>query len=161
MADRIVVMNGGRIEQIGTPLELYDTPTNLFVADFIGSPSMNVLSGVLGAERGSAYVELPDGTRLAIPDMRSGRVGQEVVFGIRPEHVALEQGGVDEGLGANITVEVVEPTGANIQVYAQLADRPFCAIFTERHQFRPGDRVRLAFPSQKIHLFDAGSGRRL
>ncbi|HCZ01044.1 MAG: sugar ABC transporter ATP-binding protein [Rhodobacterales bacterium RIFCSPHIGHO2_02_FULL_62_130] len=157
MADRIVVMNAGRIEQIGTPLELYDTPANLFVADFIGSPSMNVIRGVLGAEAGRAFVELPDGARLFVPAMASGKPGQKVVFGARPEHCALAQGDA----GVAVQVEVVEPTGANIQVYTKLAGAPFCAIFTERHDFRPGQTIRLDFPANKIHLFDAETGARL
>jgi multiple sugar transport system ATP-binding protein len=158
MADRIVVMNAGKIEQIGTPLQLYDTPANLFVADFIGSPSMNVIRGVLGGDaRGGAFVELLDGTRLSVPAMASGKPGQTVVFGVRPEHTALAQG--NDGIA--VEVEVVEPTGANIQVYTKLAGVPFCAIFTERHDFRPGQTIRLDFPADKIHLFDAESGRRL
>jgi multiple sugar transport system ATP-binding protein len=157
MADRIVVMNAGRIEQIGTPLELYDTPVNLFVADFIGSPSMNFLRGTLEGGAGGAAVVLSDGTRLSVPSMGRGKAGQAVVFGIRPEHTALSSGPE----GAQVEVGVVEPTGANIQVYARLADQPVCAIFTERHDFHPGQPIRLGFPLDKIHLFDAESGGRL
>jgi multiple sugar transport system ATP-binding protein len=153
MADRIVVMNAGRIEQVGTPLQLYDTPANLFVADFIGSPSMNFLRGKL--EGGT--VVLSDGTRLPVPSTVSGSAGQPVVFGIRPEHAQLA---TDAG-GVEVEVSVVEPTGANIQVYSELAGQPVCAIFTERHDFRPGQLIRLHFPADKIHLFDAQSGRRL
>jgi len=157
MADRIVVMNAGRIEQIGTPLQLYDTPANLFVADFIGSPSMNVIRGVLGAAAGQAFVELPDGTRLPVPDMASGSIGQKVVFGARPEHWTLATGDA----GVAVQVEVVEPTGANIQVFSRLAGTPVCAIFTERHDFKPGQTIRLDVPADKIHLFEAESGVRL
>ena len=157
MADRIVVMNAGRIEQIGTPLQLYDTPANLFVADFIGSPSMNVIRGVLGTAAGQAFVELPDGTRLPVPDMASGSIGQKVVFGARPEHWTLATGDA----GVAVKVEVVEPTGANIQVFSRLAGTPVCAIFTERHDFKPGQTIRLDVPADKIHLFDAESGVRL
>ena len=157
MADRIVVMNAGRIEQIGTPLELYDTPANLFVADFIGSPSMNVIRGILGVDAGGAFVQLPDGNRLPLPATGSAKPGQPVVFGVRPEHTAL----AGRDTGVEVEVEVVEPTGANIQVYTKLSATPFCAIFTERHDFRPGQRIRLDFPADKIHLFDAESGRRL
>jgi multiple sugar transport system ATP-binding protein len=153
MADRIVVMNAGRIEQVGTPLQLYDTPANLFVADFIGSPSMNFLRGKLDA----GAVALPDGTRLPVPSMNGGSAGQPVIFGIRPEHAQLA---TDAG-GVEVEVGVVEPTGANIQVYSELAGQPVCAIFTERRDFRPGQTIRLNFPADKIHLFDAQSGRRL
>lgn len=157
MADRIVVMNAGRIEQIGTPLELYDTPANLFVADFIGSPSMNVIEGVLNEEAGRAYVMLADGARLPVPGLKSGRPGQQVMFGVRPEHCALAY----EDAGVAVQVEVVEPTGANIQVFSRLAGVPVCAIFTERHDFRPDQTIRLDFLPDKIHLFDVGTGTRL
>ncbi|MFC3085570.1 ABC transporter ATP-binding protein [Tabrizicola soli] len=151
MADRIVVMNAGKIEQIGTPLELYDTPANLFVADFIGSPSMNFLRGKL--EQGA--VVLPDGSRLAASGQ--GAAGQAVVFGIRPEHLAL----ATDGTGLAAEVEVVEPTGANIQVYARVAGMPLCAVFTERHDFRPGQTIHLIWPEGKAHLFDDATGHRL
>ncbi|MDX5403291.1 MAG: sn-glycerol-3-phosphate ABC transporter ATP-binding protein UgpC [Rhodobacterales bacterium] len=153
MADRIVVMNAGRIEQIGTPLELYDTPANLFVADFIGSPSMNFLRGTV--EQGA--VVLPDGSRLPVPAAGQGAAGQKVVFGIRPEHLALSGDG--QGLAAE--VEVVEPTGANIQVYAKVAGMPLCAVFTERHDFHPGQIIHLTWSPQQAHLFDEASGQRL
>ena len=156
MADRIVVMHAGRIEQIGTPLQLYDTPINLFVADFIGSPSMNVIEGTLAGAAGQIQVELPDGTGLPVPSMLSGKLGQKVVFGIRPEHTKLA-----DGSGIAVKVEVVEPTGMHIQVYTKLAGVPFCAIFTERHDFVPGQTIHLAFPADKTHLFDAESGQRL
>ncbi|WP_135450617.1 ABC transporter ATP-binding protein [Tabrizicola caldifontis] len=153
MADRIVVMNAGRIEQIGTPLELYDTPANLFVADFIGSPSMNFLLGTL--EQGA--VTLADGSRLPVAAAPQVAAGRKVVFGIRPEHLALSDD--DNGLAAE--VEVVEPTGANIQVYAKVAGMPLCAVFNERHDFRPGQVIRLTWSPRQAHLFDEASGQRM
>ncbi len=157
MADRIVVMNAGRIEQIGTPLQLYDTPANLFVADFIGSPSMNILPGTIGTQDGATWVEIADGLRLPVPATYAALAGQKVVFGIRPEHTLL----ADAATGIPLEVEVVEPTGANIQVYAKVGGAHLCAIFTDRHEFRPGDTIHLAFPEAKIHLFDASSGARI
>jgi multiple sugar transport system ATP-binding protein len=118
---------------------------------------MNFIEGVLGRDTGGAFVELPGGVRLAVPTMASGVAGQKVVFGVRPEHCALARGDA----GVAVQVEVVEPTGANIQVYTKLAGTPFCAIFAERHDFRPGQTIRLDFPADKIHLFDAQSGARL
>jgi multiple sugar transport system ATP-binding protein len=153
MADRIVVMNAGRIEQIGSPLELYDTPANLFVADFIGSPSMNFLPGTL--ERDA--VKLTDGSRVPVLPVGQGVSDREVVFGVRPEHLELCADG--EGLVAE--VEVVEPTGTNIQVYARVAGMPLCAVFTERHDFRPGQIIHLTLPAEKAHLFDHATGQRL
>lgn len=157
MADRIVVMNAGRVEQVGTPLELYDTPANLFVADFIGSPSMNFIRGTLQTGEAGMVVAGADGTRLMVPESFAGTVGQKVVYGVRPEHFMLASGDT----GAEATVEVVEPTGANIEVFAKLAGERVCAIFSERHPFKPGDKIRLATDLGKVHLFDATSGRRL
>jgi len=156
MADRIVVMNAGRIEQIGTPLELYDTPANLFVADFIGSPSMNVLKGTLRRSGTGAHVELEDGPTVPVAVPQTGDEGQAVILGIRPEHAALaEQDSVP------LEVEVVEPTGANIQIYAYLGQTQFCVVTSERHEVRPGDIMTAHFPLEHIHLFDAATGRRL
>jgi multiple sugar transport system ATP-binding protein len=155
MADRIVVMNGGRVEQVGSPLELYDTPANLFVADFIGSPSMNFIEGVLEEDRSS--VRTANGMKLTAPVNGAGRPGQQVIYGVRPEHFVLADG--DHGVEA--TIEVVEPTGANIQVYVEMAGKRICAQFTERHPFAPGQKIRLACQLDKVHLFDAATGRRL
>ena len=157
MADRIVVMNAGRIEQIGTPLELYDTPANLFVADFIGSPSMNIVRGTLRVGNGKAWVEVADGPNLPVPASYAPHEGRNVAFGIRPEHTQLAA----HGTGVALTVEVVEPTGANIQVFANMGGAHFCAIFTERHLFQPGETLQLCFPEDKIHLFDAETGKRI
>jgi multiple sugar transport system ATP-binding protein len=157
MADRIVVMNAGRIEQIGTPLELYDTPANLFVADFIGSPSMNFIRGTVHSDGTGTYVGAAGGTRLRVPDSHAGLAGRKVVYGVRPEHFALATG--EEG--AEAVVEVVEPTGANIEVFVELAGERVCAVFAERHPFKPGDRIRLATDLAKVHLFDADSEQRL
>jgi multiple sugar transport system ATP-binding protein len=114
MADRIVVLNAGRVEQVGRPLELYDRPVNRFVAGFIGSPAMNFLAGRLMTEGGASYVEsagikLPLGRR---PDCRDG---QALIYGIRPEHLALR--GASPALPA--IVDVVEPTGASTYVSAR------------------------------------------
>ncbi|WP_343079579.1 sn-glycerol-3-phosphate ABC transporter ATP-binding protein UgpC [Ostreiculturibacter nitratireducens] len=157
MADRIVVMNAGRVEQIGTPLELYDSPANMFVADFIGSPSMNFIHGRLRKSAEGAHLECADGTPLAVPAATGATDGQPIVLGVRPEHLRLASG--SEGYEA--IVDVVEPTGPNLQVYATLAGVPVCAVFNERHDFRPGDRVRLNFAEGHIHLFDEANGTRL
>lgn len=157
MADRIVVMNGGRIEQIGSPLELYDEPANLFVAGFIGSPSMNFIKGSYSADKSAPLVVTADGTRLAVPAGTSAQNGQEVIVGIRPEHFVL----AEAGQGAGFAISVVEPTGANIQLFGALGGAEVCAIFTERRPFTPGSELRLSYPLDKVHLFDAESGRRV
>src|SRR5574338_28055 len=107
MADRIVVMHDGRVEQIGRPLDLYDRPDNLFVAQFIGSPAMNVVAGIVRRQNGVAWLEA-DGARWPM-DAVPGIDGRPVVFGVRPEHLEIAQAGRDSVAG---DVIVVEPTGA-------------------------------------------------
>jgi len=157
MADRIVVMNAGRVEQMGAPLELYDQPANLFVAGFLGSPSMNFLEGTYRRDGDAAYVEGADGVRLPAPLRDGARDGQAVVLGVRPEHVML----VAEGAGVAGTVDVVEPTGANIEVFAMLGGARVCATFSERHPFASGDAITLGWDLAKVHLFDKTSEQRI
>jgi multiple sugar transport system ATP-binding protein len=156
LADRIVVMNEGRIEQIGSPLELYDRPANMFVAGFIGSPAMNFISGVLRRDGGAPTVVAEDGTRLPLPGGAGGGDGQPVVYGVRPEHLALAGNG-----GVAAKVDVVEPTGADTLVFSAVAGVMTCAVFDERHDFRPGREIRLEPRLDQVHLFDAASGQRL
>src|SRR5215510_1396886 len=153
MADKIVVMHDGLVEQIGAPLDLYDRPDNLFVAGFIGSPAMNFLRGTVRAN-GAAAFEGPAGLRvpLAAPAAWAGRA---VTCGIRPEHFAL----ADDG--AEVEIQVIEPTGSEIQVVAKLGDDEVIAVFRERHAFKPGDKIRLKPDPRLVHLFDAPSGQRL
>ncbi len=156
MGDRIVVMKDGRIEQIGSPLELYDQPSNVFVAGFIGSPAMNFVPAVLRRENGSARLELEDGTRLDAPREAGGSDGQSVVLGTRPEHLRL----VSEG-GIASRVVVLEPTGADTFVSCRHGAGEVAAVFRERHAFAPGSTIHLAPDLDKAHLFDAASGQRL
>ena len=149
-------MISGKVEQIGTPLELYDHPANLFVAGFIGSPAMNFIPGVLQRNGGEAWVATPDGGRLPAPPNGGGEHGQRIVYGARPEHLDI----AGEG-GVPATVRVVEPTGADTFVYAELAGTQLCAVFGERHVFRPGETIRLQPRLDSVHLFDAESGKKL
>ena len=158
MADRIVVMHDGIVEQIGTPLELYDRPANTFVAGFIGSPAMNFIEGALRRAGGGASLEIGRGQTGRLPDAAPGRDGQKVIFGIRPEHLALADGGADALQGEII---VVEPTGAETQVMASVAGTQVAAMFTERHDFAPGAKIAFRPRPEAIHLFDAESGRHL
>ena len=155
MADRIVVMHDGIVEQIGSPLELYDFPANQFVAGFIGSPAMNFVPGTLRRADGRTWVESDGGVRLPLPPSGGGRDGQKVTYGIRPEHLTLDDGGVAA------TVSVVEPTGADTFVYAEIGGVPICAIFDERHEFSPGLPIALAPRLDAVHLFDATSGAKI
>jgi len=154
MADKIVVMHDGLVEQIGAPLDLYDYPRNLFVAGFIGSPAMNFLSGTVRANGGAAF-EGPLGVRLPLADAPSTWDGRPVTYGVRPEHLVL----ADDG--AEAEVHVVEPTGSELQVVAKMGGEDVIAVFRERHQFRPGDKIRLKPDPRLVHLFDAASGQRM
>ena len=157
MADQIVVMKDGVVEQRGTPLELYDHPANLFVAGFIGSPAMNFLPGTLRRANGEARIDLGAGVSVPAPRDALGSDGQRIVFGARPEHLTL--GETAPGLPA--TVVVVEPTGADTQVFAKFGDTEITAVFRERHDFRPGEAIRLLPDHERTHLFDAESGKSL
>jgi len=154
MADKIVVMHDGLVEQIGAPLDLYDRPDNLFVAGFIGSPAMNMLNGHIRAN-GSVAFEGPAGVKFALGTAPSGSDGRPAVFGVRPEHFAL----ADDG--AEAEVQVVEPTGSELQVVAKLGGSDIIAVFRERHQFKPGDKIRLKPDPRLVHLFDEQSGKRM
>ncbi len=157
MADRIVVLNAGRVEQVGSPLELYDRPANLFVARFIGSPSMNVFTGTLQGDGARRWVACDDGTRLPLPAHAPGQTGARVSYGIRPEHVAL--GGDGEPVTAR--VEVVEPTGLATMVFVSVGGVPACVLTAERVDFNRGQTVELTPKASAAHLFDPDSGRRL
>jgi multiple sugar transport system ATP-binding protein len=153
MADKIVVMRDGRIEQSGPPLVVYDHPRNLFVAAFIGSPAMNLIPGKLRGKAGVMSVETDDGISLPLPANARGSEGQPVHYGVRPDHLI-----VANGEGVDATVEVVEPTGADTLVFARLGNQKICGAFSERHGFRPGERIALAPRLECVHLFDAQSG---
>jgi multiple sugar transport system ATP-binding protein len=153
MADKIVVMRDGRIEQSGPPLEVYDRPRNLFVAAFIGSPAMNLIPGRLKKRNGTRAVETNDGIELPLPAHAPGQDGQPVQYGVRPDHLSVAK---DKGVEA--TVEVVEPTGADTLVFARIGNQKICSAFSERYGFRPGERITLAPKLDCVHLFDAQSG---
>ena len=154
MADKIVVMHDGIVEQIGTPLELYDKPDNQFVAGFIGSPAMNFLHGKVRTN-GSAGFDGPNGVRLPLAALPPDSEGRPAVYGIRPEHFTI----ADDGAEAEIVV--VEPTGSETQVFAKLGGEEVVAVFRERHKFEPGDKVRLKPDPALVHLFDEATGKRL
>jgi multiple sugar transport system ATP-binding protein len=161
MADQIVVMRDGVVEQRGEPLELYDRPTNVFVAGFIGSPAMNLLPGTLRRTGDAAKVELADGVAVAAPPAVGGTDGERVTVGVRPEHLVLKTG--IGGLSARIAV--VEPTGADTLVYctfnAPSGAVDLTALFRERREFRAGQTITLLPDHERIHVFDAQSGKSL
>jgi multiple sugar transport system ATP-binding protein len=148
MADRIAVMNEGRIEQLGEPLELYDRPANLFVAQFIGSPAMNVFDGVF---KGNAV----EGLGARWPATTKAAEGQGVKYGIRPEHLEFGAAGIPG------EIEVVEPMGAETEVLVKVGAQTFTVMTHGRPTFGPGEKIRLAPQAAHAHLFDASSGRRI
>jgi multiple sugar transport system ATP-binding protein len=155
MADKIVVMRDGVVEQMGTPLELYDHPANQFVAGFIGSPSMNFLPGTIRRADGAAYVDFGAGTRVPAPPS-AAQDGQPVIFGTRPEHLSL---GSEGGIPSEVVV--LEPTGMDTFIACRHGHLDIAAVVRERHQFPPGTPVNLVPDLSRTHLFDAQTGQRI
>jgi len=160
MADRIVVMRAGVVEQIGSPLDLYDHPANVFVATFIGSPAMNLLPGELADSGGAIELRLASGQRLPVPPEfvpAERGAGPAVHLGIRPEH--LEIGG--DGVPA--TVVVVEPTGSETHVLARIDDGGESVMIgvRDRVSLSPGEPVKLRPRFDKAHFFDVETGVRI
>ena len=156
MADKIVVMRDGVVEQIGDPLSLYDNPNNTFVAGFIGSPAMNMVPGTARVNGGGGRVEFAGNVTLPLPLGARAADGQSVLYGIRPEHCLLA-----EGAGLPAEVVVVEPTGADTQLYCRFNDQELTSLVRDRVGCRAGDRIHLNPDLGHAHLFDAGSGERL
>lgn len=150
MADRIVVLNGGRIEQIGAPLDLYDRPANRFVAGFIGSPAMNFLEGKITPDGfAMSHVLLP------LPPSAQNHVGRTAFYGIRPEHLRFHPTGVP----ANVLL--VEPMGAETQVTMQIEGSQIVGIFRQRVTFSPGSVITILPDVSEAHLFASDTGDRL
>ena len=152
MADRIVVMHDGIVEQIGTPLELFDHPQNLFVAQFIGSPAMNVLQGT--ANKGGVTAEQqqwPVSGAINLVD------GQSVHYGIRPTDISI--GAASEGVAAKVVV--VEPTGAETELLVQVGESKLVVVLHGRTNVQPDDIVGLLIKTDKVHLFDGATEKRI
>jgi len=145
MADRIVVMRDGRIEQIGTPMELYNQPTNTFVGGFIGSPAMNFLNGY--ATEGG--FELEQGGRLETGFDRHGKG----ICGVRPESWILNENGIEA------LVNVVEPTGADTIILATTGDQKITGVFRGIHDVRPGSTIKLSIDPSEVHYFTEAGQR--
>ena len=155
MADRIVVMHDGIVEQIGTPLELFDCPGNLFVAQFIGSPSMNVMQGRLRKADGRAWVEA-EGAQWPVPVGVSAADGAAVTYGIRPTDLELVPAGTIPA-----QVVVVEPTGAETELLLQIGQTKLVVVMHGRTTAAPGETVALHVDPAKAHVFDALTGQRI
>jgi len=151
MADRIVVMHDGIVEQIGTPLELFDRPGNLFVAQFIGSPAMNVFKGTVQGRS----VHALEKQWLMPSNISTVSEGQQVYFGIRPNDLSLASSGIPA------KVVVVEPTGAETELLLQIGEQSVTLVMHGRTSVHPDDMVYLQFDPNKAHIFDLSSEQRL
>ncbi|MCQ2006066.1 ABC transporter ATP-binding protein [Rhizobium sp. NRK18] len=154
MADKIVVMHDGIVEQIGTPLELYDYPANLFVAGFIGSPAMNMIKGKLDPQDASVFVA-EDGTRLPLPRAFSSAAGKPLIYGLRPEYIRLDAAGIPA------EVVVIEPTGSETHIIISFGGGEVTCVFRERVTAKPGEKISISIDTEHVHLFDEESGMRL
>ncbi len=154
MADKIVVMDAGNIEQIGAPLDLYDRPANTFVAEFIGSPSMNMLDATL-RDTGDGWQADISGTMIAVEPREGFQDGRPVIIGIRPEHLVLS----DTGVAGEVTV--VEPTGSETHLIARADGREMTSVLRDRTTLRPGQAVHLTTAPGDAHVFDAETKKRL
>jgi multiple sugar transport system ATP-binding protein len=151
MADKIVVMNNGVVEQAGPPLELYDRPANLFVAGFIGSPAMNMIEGDIS----NGSLRSADGTSWVLPANGKGSHSGPAIYGIRPEHLRLDPDGI------KAQVQVVEPTGSETQVLLRVGEQSLTGAFRERVSAQPGEVLPISPDRNLIHLFDRETGRRI
>ncbi|MDE1996973.1 MAG: sn-glycerol-3-phosphate ABC transporter ATP-binding protein UgpC [Rhizobiaceae bacterium] len=150
MADRIVVMNGGNIEQIGKPLDLYDNPQSIFVAGFIGAPSMNLFTGHFAEIDGRSVFKVDGDVTLPLPDGLAKANATKAVYGIRPEHLVM----ADKGTGIAAKVIVVEPLGSETQVTATVAGQTIVAMSHERISVQPDDTIWLSARKDRACLFD-------
>jgi multiple sugar transport system ATP-binding protein len=155
LADRIVAMHAGVVQQVGSPLELYDRPANLFVAGFIGSPGMNFLEATYEASKFGAAIKLRDGTLVALEGALPLESGGPVTLGIRPEHVVMTK----DGTGMSANVELIEPTGFGIILHLSLHGLPFKIFTLDRESLKAGPSVSVSFPAQYLHVFDDEGNR--
>ncbi|MBU2957845.1 sn-glycerol-3-phosphate ABC transporter ATP-binding protein UgpC [Paracoccus sp. 1_MG-2023] len=156
LADRVVILSGGNIEQVGRPIELYDRPRNLFVAGFIGTPSMNMIDATVVPSDTGPMAQLANGQVLRLgPDHRL-QAGQAVVLGLRPEHLALGPGGAS--LPGRITL--VEPTGAQTHVTFDMDGISMMAVLEGGLDLQAGSAIEVGIDPDRIHVFDKASGMR-
>ncbi|MGH8600130.1 MAG: sn-glycerol-3-phosphate ABC transporter ATP-binding protein UgpC [Burkholderiales bacterium] len=157
LADRVVVMNGGRVEQIGAPMEVYGRPESLFVAGFIGSPAMNLVRGTI--DSGGTALKLGDGAALALPGPAlAGWQGRDIVVGMRPEHLARRN---DTAANIRLDAEIVEPLGADTLVHGTLGGAPFIVRLPGEEPVEMNEIVPLGIDRRQLHFFDAQGGGRI
>ena len=155
LADRIVVMNNGNIEQIGTPDEVYYNPENTFVASFIGSPAMNMLKGKLRRNDEKVWVEFSAGGRADLPSSQTGEDGMPVLFGVRPEDFVL----TDEKNGFELPIDVIEMTGRELEMFGQREGAQICVLLRDRQKVKVGETVWIKPNVEHSHVFRADTGK--
>ncbi|TNV22941.1 sn-glycerol-3-phosphate ABC transporter ATP-binding protein UgpC [Buttiauxella sp. B2] len=160
MGQMIVVLREGRIEQVGSPLELYDRPANLFVAGFIGSPEINQLKGEVTVQNGEMMLRLADGSLLNLPAGVQVKPQQTVVYAIRPEQVNVV-GESENGGALKATITAIENTGSDMQLFCNTGGGSFTSVFKQRLDVQEGETVWLQPKLTGIHIFDAESGLRV
>ncbi|PRH89119.1 ABC transporter ATP-binding protein [Labrys okinawensis] len=158
LADRIVVMNAGRVEQVGPPLELYERPANLFVAGFIGSPAMNLLKGRVEAlADGQTSIALEIGAHVVAPSTAGLKPGDRVTLGIRPEHVSYSlEGGPTDYVGQ---AHMVEMLGSDTFIHLRCNDEALVIRDNAGRRAHAGDRIAVSFPIASCHVFNAAGLR--
>ncbi|MEM7299699.1 MAG: sn-glycerol-3-phosphate ABC transporter ATP-binding protein UgpC [Pseudomonadota bacterium] len=155
MADKIVLMHGGEIIQVGTPDELYDLPNCKYVAEFIGSPAINTLTGKIQASDGGAVFVSSDISLLLARDY-AAHDGRDVILGIRPTDVTIDPAGPIRG-----TLEIAEKTGADVQLHLSVNESEFVAVAPRSVKASPGEKIALSTPTDKLHVFDAATEARI
>ncbi|MBU1307341.1 MAG: sn-glycerol-3-phosphate ABC transporter ATP-binding protein UgpC [Alphaproteobacteria bacterium] len=155
MADRIVVMRAGRIEQVGTPLDIYDHPANSFVAGFIGSPSMNLIDGTVVETGGGVAMRDGDGLDWPLPAAAQAQLGQAVTLGVRPEHIVVGHGGIGG------TVVNIEPTGSDTHLQLQVGKHPIMVVLHDRLSASIGAPITITIDPERASLFHHATGVRL
>jgi sn-glycerol 3-phosphate transport system ATP-binding protein len=160
LADRLIVMNAGVADQIGTPMDVYDRPASVFVAGFIGSPSMNFLAGTVGENRRSVELAGTGTPPITLPlaGQTSASAGTAVAVGLRPEHLKPTEGGALE-----FEIELAEPLGADTLLHGRFGDaRELVTVRQPGHVIgQPGEKRRFNIDAQSLHLFDSQTGKRI
>ena len=162
LGTRIVVLKDGIIQQVDTPTNLYNTPNNIFVAGFIGSPQMNIIDGKVVDNGGTIALQLGDSIHITLPDDKAkklvdgGYVGKNVVVGIRPEDIKADEDYVAAHPGSTfeVQVKVYELLGAEVNLHYDIADQTCTAKVSPRTTARPGDAIKFAMAVERLHVFD-------
>ncbi|PRC92561.1 ABC transporter ATP-binding protein [Solimicrobium silvestre] len=151
MGDRIVVMNAGKIEQVGKPLDIYDRPANLFVAGFIGSPSMNFIAGTVQIDANQPSLITANDIKIKLPQLDL-KAGQKITIGIRPEHIRIER--TNNSSNIKLRLDIIEPTGSETYLYGKIDHAPCCIALRERLNFAADDEIQANLPIEHLHVFD-------